>query len=64
MGVVIGAIISLLQEKVGFIKLGAGFIVENYPAVTQFSDIVLVFVTVLLIGFFAAWYPVKYIDTK
>lgn len=64
MGVVIGAIISLLQEKVGFIKLGAGFIVENYPAVTQFSDIVLVFTTVLLIGFFAAWYPVKYIDTK
>lgn len=63
-GVVIGAIISLLQEKVGIIKLGAGFIVENYPAVTQFSDIVLVFITVLLIGFFAAWYPVKYIDKK
>lgn len=63
-GVVIGAIVSLLQEKVGIIKLGAGFIVENYPAVTQFSDIVLVFITVLLIGFFAAWYPVKYIDKK
>ena len=63
-GVVIGSIISLLQEKIGFIKLGAGFIVENYPAVTQLSDILLVFLTVLLIGFFAAWYPVKYINTK
>lgn len=63
-GVIIGTIISLLQEKVGFIKLGAGFIVENYPAVTQLSDVLLVFLTVLLIGFFAAWYPVKYINTK
>lgn len=63
-GVIIGTIISLLQEKVGFIKLGAGFIVENYPAVTQASDVLLVFLTVLLIGFFAAWYPVKYINTK
>lgn len=63
-GVVVGTIISLLQEKVGFIKLGTGFIVENYPAVTQFSDIILVFFTVLLIGFFAAWYPVRYIVKK
>lgn len=63
-GVIIGTIISLLQEKIGLIKLGAGFIVENYPALTQFSDIIVVFFTVLLIGFFAAWYPVKYIDKK
>lgn len=63
-GVVIGAIISLLQEKVGFLKLGTGFIVDNYPAVTQFSDIMLVFITVVAIGFLAAWYPVKYIDSK
>lgn len=63
-GVVIGAIISLLQEKVGFMKLGTGFIVENYPSVTQFSDVVLVFITVVAIGFLAAWYPVKYIDSK
>lgn len=64
LGVIIGTIISLLQEKVGFLKLGAGFIVENYPAVTQFSDVILVFITVVAIGFFAAWYPVRYIDSK
>lgn len=60
-GVVIGTCFALLQEKIGFIKLGAGFIVENYPSVTQFSDVFLVLITVLVIGFIAAWYPVRYI---
>lgn len=63
-GVVLGLILSLLQEKVGIIKLGTGFIIENYPSVTQFSDVVLVFITVLIIGFFAAWYPVRYIKPE
>lgn len=63
-GVIIGTIFALLQEKIGFIKLGAGFIVENYPSVTQFSDVFLVLITVLVIGFFAAWYPVKYIKPE
>ena len=60
-GVVLGTCFSLLQEKIGFIKLGAGFIVENYPSATQFSDVFLVLITVLVIGFIAAWYPVRYI---
>lgn len=60
-GIVLGLTLSLLQEKVGIIKLGTGFIIENYPSVTQFSDVILVFITVLIIGFFAAWYPVRYI---
>jgi ABC-type lipoprotein release transport system permease subunit len=60
-GIIIGTILSFLQEKIGFIKLGPGFIVENYPVVIQFSDILLVFFTVLVMGFFAAWYPVRYI---
>jgi len=60
-GIIIGTILSFLQEKIGFIKLGPGFIIENYPVVIQFSDILLVFFTVLALGFFAAWYPVRYI---
>lgn len=63
-GVILGTGVSLIQEKFGMIKLGAGFIVENYPVLTQFSDIFLVFITVLVIGFVAAWYPVKYIKTN
>lgn len=63
-GIVIGTTISLLQEKFGLIQLGPGFIVDTYPSVTQFSDIVLVFVTVVVLGLLAAWYPVKYISLK
>ncbi|GAB1416828.1 FtsX-like permease family protein [Paludibacter sp.] len=61
-GVIIGAVFSILQEKIGIIKLGSGFIIENYPSITQFSDVVLVFITVIIIGFFAAWYPVRFIN--
>jgi len=61
-GVVLGSIFSVLQETVGIIKLGSGFIIENYPSITQFSDIVLVFITVTVIGFFAAMYPVRFIN--
>ena len=64
LGIIIGTILSFLQEKIGFIKLGPGFIVENYPVVIQFSDILLVFFTVLALGFFAAWYPVRYIRSN
>ncbi len=60
-GIIIGSGLSLMQEKLGIVKLGTGFIVDQYPAVTQFSDIILVFITVLVLGFFTAWYPAKYI---
>jgi len=60
-GIIVGSALSLIQEKIGIVKLGTGFIVDNYPAVTQFSDVILVFITVLILGFFTAWYPTKYI---
>jgi lipoprotein-releasing system permease protein len=63
-GILIGSTLSLIQEKLGIVKLGAGFIVDKYPAVTQFSDVIIVFITVLVLGFFTAWYPAKYIKIK
>lgn len=60
-GILLGTALCLLQEHFGFLKLGTGFVVDAYPVVTNFMDIVLVFVTVLLMGFLAAWYPVRYI---
>ena len=63
-GITIGTILSFLQEKIGFIKLGPGFIVENYPVVIQFSDILLVLITVLALGFLAALYPARYIRSN
>lgn len=61
LGIIIGAVVCLLQEHFGFLKLGTGYVVDSYPIVTNFSDVVLVFFTVLLMGMLAALYPVRYI---
>jgi len=36
-------------------------VLNAYPVIVQFVDMVLVFITVLLMGFIAAYYPVRYI---
>ena len=61
-GIVIGTIVCLLQEHFGFLKLGTGYVVDAYPVVTNFTDTILVFLTVLLMGMLAVLYPVKYIN--
>ena len=63
-GIGIGTAICLLQQHYGFLKLGEGYVVDAYPVVTRMIDIVIVFFTVVLMGFLAALYPVKYINTK
>lgn len=61
-GLILGTLICLVQEHFGIVKLGSGYVVDAYPVVSNFSDSLLVFVTVLLMGFLAAWYPVRYIN--
>ncbi len=63
-GIFIGTLLSLAQEKFGFLRMGTGYVVDAYPVVPSFTDTVLVFVTVLFMGFLAAYYPVRYIKTK
>lgn len=63
-GIGLGAALCLLQEHFGLLKLGTGYVVEAYPVVTDISDMALVFVTVLVLGFLAAYYPVRYIKVK
>jgi len=60
-GIVLGAVMCLLQEYFGILKLGTGYVVDAYPVQTNVLDFVLVFVTVLAMGFLAAYYPVRYI---
>lgn len=66
-GLILGAVISYIQQTFGIIRLGAvegSFVVEYYPVKMQITDFIGVFVTVLVIGFLAAWYPVKQISRK
>ena len=59
-GLVLGIILCLLQQKFGFISLGDGqFVVSAYPVRVQFSDVVLVFFSVLLVSALSVWLPIK-----
>ena len=65
-GLILGSLLSWLQAKYGLIKLsGSGsFIIDAYPVVFRWLDVVKVFFTVVAIGFFAAWLPVRYIARR
>jgi ABC-type lipoprotein release transport system permease subunit len=63
-GIGLGSLLCLLQQYFGLLRLGTGYVVDAYPVVTNVIDIFLVFGTVLIMGFLAAYYPVRYIRTK
>lgn len=64
-GLLFGFLVCWLQQEYGIVKLqGETLIVDSYPVVMKFFDFVVVTVTVLLIGFWAAWYPVRYLTKK
>ena len=62
-GIVVGLVLCLLQQQFGIIGLGGSagsFIVDAYPVSVHPLDVVVVFVTVIAVGFLAVWYPVHY----
>lgn len=65
-GLLLGTAICLVQEHFGLIKLhgGQSFIVTAYPVHMQWGDFFAVFGMVALIGFFASYYPVRFITRK
>jgi len=65
-GLLIGGIICWLQQYFGLVRLGTegAFVIDAYPVIMQYGDFTIVFITVLLIGFLAAWYPVRYITRR
>jgi lipoprotein-releasing system permease protein len=65
-GTGIGIFICWLQENFGLLRLGqsGSFMVDYYPVDIQWLDILGVLGTVLVIGFLAAYYPVRYITRK
>lgn len=59
-GLVLGILLSLLQQEFGIIGLGDGqFVVDAYPVRVKFLDICLVFVSVLVVSALSVWLPVK-----
>lgn len=58
-GLVIGVGFSLLQQKFGFIKMPGNFLINAYPVIVQWNDIILTIVGVALIGYLIALLPVR-----
>lgn len=62
LGLIIGIIAVLLQQYVGFIRLGDGtgsYIVEYYPVALQLQDVLIVLATITVIGGIAAFTTVR-----
>ena len=64
-GLVLGFIVCWVQQRYGIIKLNSDSLIMNaYPIVLKLKDFIIVPATVLLIGYWAAWYPVRYLTKK
>lgn len=64
-GIAIGTLLTLLQEHFGFITLGDGsYIVHAYPVRLLLSDVLIIFFSVICIGYIAAYFPVRYLIRK
>lgn len=62
-GIAIGLLLCWLQQQYGFVRLGSSegsFVVDAYPVSVHPTDIVLIFITVVAVGFLSVWYPVRY----
>ena len=66
-GTLLGLLICYLQQTFGLLSLGGSsgnFIIDAYPVSIHLSDVVIVFFTVLIVGFLAVLYPVKYLTRR
>lgn len=66
-GIGLGLLLCLLQQQYGLVKLGesaGSFIVDAYPVSVHYTDVALIFVTVIAVGWLAVWYPVRALTKK
>lgn len=64
-GIILGFFICWLQQTYGLVKLHSeSLIMDSYPVVLKIKDFIIVPGTVLLIGYWAAWYPVRFLTKK
>jgi lipoprotein-releasing system permease protein len=64
-GIILGFIVCWVQQTYGLVKLNSqSLIMDSYPVVMKLKDFIIVPGTVLLIGYWAAWYPVRFLTKK
>ena len=66
-GIVLGLLLCFIQKEFGLLTLGGAggvFLVDAYPVSVHGGDILFIFVTVILMGLLAVWYPVHYLGKR
>ncbi len=66
-GIIVGVVLCLIQEHFGVLKFGdsaGNYITDVYPVSMQLTDIVIIFITVVVVGLLSVWYPVKYFSRR
>ncbi len=67
LGIVLGLFLCWLQQTFGLVSLGSSsgsFVVDAYPVSVHFWDIVVIFLTVIAVGWVAVWYPVRHLSRR
>ena len=66
-GILLGLLLCWLLQRFGLVALGSSsgsFVVDAYPVSVQLTDIILVFITVVAVGWLAVWYPVRHLSKR
>ena len=64
-GIALGLGLCWAQQTYGLIRLGeaeGSFIIEAYPVSIHFIDVLLVFITVVVVSWLSIYFPVKYLS--
>ena len=65
-GLLLGIVVVLLQQRFGFVRFGDGgnYIVDAYPVLLKFRDVVVIFATILAVGCTSAFLTVRHAMRK
>ena len=61
-GLLLGMLLVLLQQKFGFVKFGTGgnYVVDAYPVLLKIQDVLLIFATILIVGCTSSYLTVRH----
>ena len=66
-GILLGLLLCWLQQEFGLVGMGGStgmFVINAYPVSVHYSDILVIFLTVIAVSWLAVWYPVRYFSRR
>lgn len=65
-GIGVGLLLCLLQQQYGLVSMGSGdnFVVNAYPVSVHYSDVFIIFLTVIAAGWLAVYYLVRALSKR